>query len=71
MTAFERNRSFTQLIEFEIEPHQQEALVSALSAQTERLAQHHSGLRESEQSIFSITVNPIAPKLTITPKLFH
>ncbi|WP_339070010.1 antibiotic biosynthesis monooxygenase [Pseudomonas idahonensis] len=43
MTAFERNRSFTQLIEFEIEPHQQVALVSALSAQTERLAQGYDG----------------------------
>jgi len=43
MSAFERNRSFTQLIEFEIEPHQQQALVSALSAQTERLAQGHGG----------------------------
>jgi hypothetical protein len=39
----EKNRSFTQLIEFEIEPQQQPALVSALSLQTERLAQHHSG----------------------------
>ena len=43
MQASERNRSFTQLIEFEIEPRQQPALVTALSRQTERLAQHHSG----------------------------
>lgn len=43
MQAPEKNRSFTQLIEFEIEPHQQLALVSALSAQTERMAQCHSG----------------------------
>lgn len=43
MQAPEKNRSFTQLIEFEIEPHQQPALVSALSRQTERLAQHYSG----------------------------
>ncbi len=43
MSAFERSRSFTQLIEFEIEPHQQQALVSALSAQTERLAQGYGG----------------------------
>ena len=39
MSAFEKTRSFTQLIEFEIEPHQQQALVSALAEQTERLAQ--------------------------------
>ena len=39
----EKNRSFTQLIEFEIEPHQQPGLVAALSAQTERLAQDHEG----------------------------
>lgn len=43
MQAPEKNRSFTQLIEFEIEPHQQPALVSALSLQTERLAQRYSG----------------------------
>ena len=39
----EKNRSFTQLIEFEIEPRQQAALVSALSAHTERLAQGYPG----------------------------
>ncbi|UVE43877.1 antibiotic biosynthesis monooxygenase [Pseudomonas chlororaphis] len=43
MYAFAQNRSFTQLIEFEIEPHQQSALVSALSVQTERLAQGYPG----------------------------
>lgn len=43
MQAPEKNRSFTQLIEFEIEPHQQLALVSALSRQTERLAQDYAG----------------------------
>ncbi|AWY40396.1 antibiotic biosynthesis monooxygenase [Pseudomonas putida] len=43
MQAPEKNRSFTQLIEFEIEPHQQMALVTALSQQTEHLAQHCSG----------------------------
>ncbi|WP_150807086.1 antibiotic biosynthesis monooxygenase [Pseudomonas fluorescens] len=43
MQSLEKNRSFTQLIEFEIEPHQQPGLVSALSAQTERLAQLYSG----------------------------
>ncbi|MCS3836939.1 hypothetical protein HNR03_001537 [Pseudomonas sp. JAI111] len=43
MQTPEKNRSFTQLIEFEIEPHQQPALVSALSRQTERLAQCNSG----------------------------
>ncbi|OJT51881.1 antibiotic biosynthesis monooxygenase [Pseudomonas moraviensis] len=37
------NRSFTQLIEFEIEPRQQAALVSALATQTEGLAQRHDG----------------------------
>lgn len=43
MPSFEKNRSFTQLIEFQIEPHQQTALVSALSAQTDGLAQDHAG----------------------------
>jgi hypothetical protein len=43
MQSVEKNHSFTQLIEFEIEPHQQQGLVSALSAQTERLAQHYQG----------------------------
>ena len=43
MHAPEKNRSFTQLIEFEIEPRQQAALVSALSAHTERLAQSYPG----------------------------
>ncbi|QAX86087.1 antibiotic biosynthesis monooxygenase [Pseudomonas sp. DTU12.3] len=37
------NRSFTQLIEFEIEPRQQTSLVTALSVQTERLAQRYDG----------------------------
>ncbi|WP_339454212.1 antibiotic biosynthesis monooxygenase [Pseudomonas sp. EA_5y_Pfl2_R50] len=37
------NRSFTQLIEFEIEPRQQPALVSALVVQTEQLAQRYAG----------------------------
>lgn len=43
MQSLEKNRSFTQLIEFEIEPHQQPGLVSALSEQTERLARVCSG----------------------------
>lgn len=43
MRSFEKNRSFTQLIEFQIEPHQQQALVAALSTQTERLAQGYRG----------------------------
>ncbi|KAA0984267.1 antibiotic biosynthesis monooxygenase [Pseudomonas sp. ANT_J28] len=43
MQALEKNRSFTQLIEFEIEPPQQPALVLALSKQTERLAQDFTG----------------------------
>ena len=43
MHAPEKNRSFTQLIEFEIEPHQQPALVAALSEQTERLARSYRG----------------------------
>jgi len=43
MQPLEKNRSFTQLIEFEIEPHQQQGLVAALSEQTERLAQVHNG----------------------------
>ena len=38
------NRSFTQLMEFNIEPQWQQALVSALSEQTERLARDHQGL---------------------------
>jgi hypothetical protein len=37
------HRSFTQLIEFHIEPQWQQTLVNALSAQTERLARDHSG----------------------------
>ena len=37
------NRGFTQLIDFEIEPHRQPALVTALSLQTERLARDFSG----------------------------
>ena len=43
MQSLEKNRSFTQLIEFDIEPDQQHALVLALSAQTEHLAQHSQG----------------------------
>ncbi len=43
MPSTEQNRSFTQLIQFEIEPVQLEALVSALSRQTERLARVEGG----------------------------
>jgi hypothetical protein len=43
MQVSEKNRSFTQLIEFQIEPRQQFALVAALSTQSERLAQGHGG----------------------------
>ncbi|VVN02947.1 hypothetical protein PS645_03386 [Pseudomonas fluorescens] len=43
MQAFEKNRSFTQLIEFQVEPHRYQALVLALSAQTEHLAQAYAG----------------------------
>ncbi|QXI19905.1 antibiotic biosynthesis monooxygenase [Pseudomonas hamedanensis] len=43
MGAFMKNHSFTQLIEFEIEPRQQPALVSALATQTEHLAQRYAG----------------------------
>lgn len=43
MQTSAKNRSFTQLIEFQIEPHQQPALVLALSAQTEHLARHLRG----------------------------
>ena len=43
MQVSEKNRSFTQLIEFQIEPRQQVALVAALSTQSERLAQGHGG----------------------------
>ncbi|NVZ18296.1 antibiotic biosynthesis monooxygenase [Pseudomonas costantinii] len=43
MQVSEKNRSFTQLIEFQIEPQQQWALVAALSTQSERLAQGHGG----------------------------
>lgn len=43
MQVSEKNRSFTQLIEFQIEPRQQRALVAALSTQSERLAQRHGG----------------------------
>jgi len=37
------NRSFTQLIEFDIEPQWQQALILALSEQTERLARDQQG----------------------------
>ncbi|AZE88563.1 antibiotic biosynthesis monooxygenase [Pseudomonas orientalis] len=43
MPASEKNQSFTQLIEFQIEPRQQSALVAALTLQSERLAQSHGG----------------------------
>ena len=43
MQVLEKNRGFTQLIEFHIEPRQQVALVAALSIQSERLAQDHGG----------------------------
>ncbi|WP_411379610.1 antibiotic biosynthesis monooxygenase [Pseudomonas sp. MPB26] len=43
MQVSEKNRSFTQLIEFQIEPRQQVALVAALTLQSERLAQSHRG----------------------------
>lgn len=43
MQVSEKNRSFTQLIEFQIEPHQQSALVLALREQTEHLARQHRG----------------------------
>ena len=43
MTPTGNTLCFTQLIEFEIEPRQQPALVLALSQQTERLAQRYSG----------------------------
>ncbi|SDT38034.1 antibiotic biosynthesis monooxygenase [Pseudomonas fuscovaginae UPB0736] len=43
MPSTEKNRSFTQLIQFEIEPRQQDALVNALARQTERLAEGFVG----------------------------
>ena len=43
MQVSEKNRSFTQLIEFHIEPQQQVALVAALATQTERLAAGNGG----------------------------
>lgn len=43
MQVSEKNLSFTQLIEFQIEPRQQFALVAALSTQSERLAEGHGG----------------------------
>ncbi len=43
MQVSENNRSFAQLIEFQIEPRQQSALVAALSTQSERLAESHVG----------------------------
>ncbi|NWA28038.1 antibiotic biosynthesis monooxygenase [Pseudomonas gingeri] len=43
MPSTEQNRSFTQLIQFEIEPGQLEALVAALARQTERLARIEGG----------------------------
>ncbi|OAB53908.1 antibiotic biosynthesis monooxygenase [Pseudomonas thivervalensis] len=43
MQSPRNNRSFTQLMEFDIEPQWQQALVTALSEQTERLATDHQG----------------------------
>ncbi|AZF10136.1 Chromosome segregation ATPase [Pseudomonas sp. R2-37-08W] len=43
MQVSEKNRSFTQLIEFQIDPRQQSALVAALTLQSERLAENHGG----------------------------
>ncbi|EUB82869.1 MULTISPECIES: antibiotic biosynthesis monooxygenase [Pseudomonas] len=43
MQTSTKNRSFTQLIEFEIEPRQQPALVCALAQQSEHLAQRYAG----------------------------
>jgi hypothetical protein len=43
MQSSRNNRSFTQLIEFDIEPQWQQALVTALSEQTELLARNHQG----------------------------
>ena len=43
MQVSEKCRGFTQLIEFQVEPQQQLALVAALSIQSERLAQGHGG----------------------------
>ena len=43
MQTCAKSHGFTQLIEFQIEPRQQSALVLALSEQTERLAQGHEG----------------------------
>ncbi|MEN2397057.1 antibiotic biosynthesis monooxygenase [Pseudomonas halotolerans] len=43
MQSLRNNQSFTQLMEFDIEPQWQEALVTALSEQTERLARGHAG----------------------------
>ncbi|MBC3363670.1 antibiotic biosynthesis monooxygenase [Pseudomonas sp. SWRI154] len=43
MQSPSNNRSFTQLIEFDIEPQSLQALVIALTKQTERLARDHLG----------------------------
>ena len=43
MQVSEKCRGFTQLIEFQINPQQQDALVAALSTQSERLAEGHDG----------------------------
>jgi len=43
MQVSEKSLSFTQMVEFQIEPQQQSALVAALSSQSERLAQRHGG----------------------------
>ena len=43
MQSPRNNRSFTQLMEFDIEPQWHQALVTALSEQTERLARDHPG----------------------------
>jgi hypothetical protein len=51
MQVIEKSRSFTQLIEFHVEPPQQLALVAALSTQSERLAQSQEGLLSASVQI--------------------
>ena len=51
MQASVKSHGFTQLIEFQIEPRQQSALVLALSEQAERLAQVHEGFLSSSVQV--------------------
>ena len=56
MQVSEKIRGFTQLIEFQINPQQQDALVAALSTQSERLAEGHDGFLSASVQVSEDTV---------------